>query len=265
MSTVKNTEKKTIKKTAKNTKKSTVKTHSPFVSFLTLFVVAAVLYGCGGATDGMAFVPGGEFVMGSKTGSNEGPPGDPTERSVHVPPFYIDIREVTEGDYRVFFKATSRKGAGRKEPRHWALKGFDKKRADHPMTFVSFEDAGGYCAWKGSRLPIEAEWEKAARGVDGRAYPWGDGFDRRKANTSLSGVTGTVDVGSYGEGGSPYGVLDMAGNVWEWTATSYGESRKTVKGGSWGLSHRFARTFTRVGYEPGVKINNLGFRCVRSE
>jgi formylglycine-generating enzyme required for sulfatase activity len=205
----------------------------------------------------MVQVPEGEFIMGSGLGEpDEGP-----ERKVALRSFYIDRFEVTQGEYRRFVKEK-----GHREPLDWVIHGYREERAGHPVVFVSLDDARQYCRWDGGkRLPTEQEWEKAARGTDGRIYPWGDKFEPESANTSLSGLVGTAVVGSYEAGVSPYGVHDMAGNVWEWTSSDYKEGRKVVKGGSWGLSHRVARTFARIGYMPEIRVNNLGFRCVKDK
>ena len=219
-----------------------------------LIVVSGVVVGCGSGTGGMAFVEEGEFAMGSDSSEpDEGP-----MRVVFVGSFYMDINEVTGADYKVFTEKTKHK-----MPKNWRIYGYKVALADYPVTFVSRTDAESYCSWKGKRLPTEVEWEKAARGVDGLIYPWGNKFDRASANTSLSGIVGVASVGKYETGKSPYGMLDMAGNVWEWTVSDYNEKTAVVRGGSWGLSHRFARTFTRLGYNPETRVNNIGFRCVK--
>lgn len=217
-------------------------------------VVATTVVGCGSNTDGMAFVEEGEFAMGSDSSeTDEGP-----MRVVFVESFYMDINEVTNADYRIFTEETKYK-----IPKDWRIYGYKAAKADYPVTFVSRTDAESYCGWAGKRVPTEVEWEKAARGVDGFVYPWGNDFDRANANTGLSGIIGTTSVGRYETGKSPYGISDMAGNVWEWTLSDYNEKTVVVRGGSWGLSHRFARTFTRLGYNPDSKVNNIGIRCVK--
>lgn len=220
-----------------------------------LFLLSAS--GCEKMPEDMVFVEEGEFIMGTnESDTDEGP-----ERQVALRSFYIDKFEVTNAEYKVFVNETKHN-----KPREWIIYGFRESHANRPVVFVSFDDGEAYCKWAAKRLPTEEEWEKAARGTDGRTYPWstgGNDFDETRANTSLSGIVGTTAVGSYLEGASPYGSFDMAGNVWEWTSSEYGDKAKVVRGGSWGLTHRFARTFTRVGYMQSTKINNLGIRCVK--
>lgn len=208
----------------------------------------------GKAAREMASVPAGEFIYGSgKPGG-----GDSGEEKVTLKAFSIDLYEVTNRQFREFVKAT-----GRKEPRGWFIYGYKKDEADLPMTLISYKDAADYCEWAGLRLPTEQEWERAARGTDGRRYPWGGQWDSKKANTSLSGIVGVTPVGSYPEGRSPVGAFDMAGNLWEWTSSDFTDKTKVVRGGSWGLTHRFASTYFRVGYNPMTVINNIGFRCAK--
>jgi iron(II)-dependent oxidoreductase len=214
-----------------------------------------ILMGCSKPQEDMALIPEGEFIMGSNQEKDEGP-----ERMVFLRSFYIDKFEVTNANYSKFVKETRHR-----EPKEWLVYGYREDKKDHPVIFVSLSDAVEYCKWMGKRLPTEDEWEKAARGSDGHIYPWGNKFESERANTSLSGIVGTTKVGLYKWGSSPYGVYDMAGNVWEWTNSDYNEKAKVVRGGSWGLSHRFARTFTRIGYKPDMRINNLGFRCAKDK
>ncbi len=226
------------------------------LTLTTAVLLCMALSGCERVPEDMVHVPGGEFIMGSSLGEEDERP----ERKVYLKGFYIDRYEVTNAQYRRFVKET-----GHPAPPHWLVYGYPEDKENHPVVFVSFDDATAYCRWAGKRLPTEEEWEKAARGTDGRIYPWGNEFSRDRANTSLSGIVGTTPVGTYTEGKSPYGAYDMAGNVWEWTSSDYDEHSKVVRGGSWGLTHRFARTFFRVGYPPETRINNLGFRCAKDE
>lgn len=239
--------------------------------FFVVVAAAFLVVGCGSAPEGgkagakgareMAHVPAGEFVFGVGGAGGGGGGGE----KITLGDFHIDIYEVTNRQFKEFVKAT-----GRKEPRGWFIYGYKKDEADHPMTLISHKDAEDYCRWAGLRLPTEQEWERAARGSDGRRYPWGGEWDSKKANTSLSGIVGTTPVGSYPDGKSPVGAFDMAGNLWEWTSSDFIDSQgsvtvktKVVRGGSWGLTHRFASTYFRVGYNPTTVINNIGFRCAK--
>lgn len=227
----------------------------------------------------MVLIPAGPFTMGSNTRMpDEGP-----QHTVKLKTFWIDKYEVTNLQYQQFIEAT-----GRHSPQHFVNRTFPKGKMDHPVTYVSWHDAKAYCEWAGKRLPSDAEWEKAARGTDGRTFPWGEEFEVDNANTpvrwqSLNMDGDTTPVGAFPSGASPYGVHDMAGNVWEWTESwyrqypgnkhpseNYGELYKTLKGGSWwdcsfyqcGIS---APVFNRSFFDPQTKNSSFGFRCAKSE
>lgn len=145
---------------------------------------------------------------------------------------------------------------------------YPKSLANHPVVLVSQSDAQAYCAWRGGesparyRLPTEAEWEKAARGVDAKYFPWGNTFDPERLNYGYK-VGATTPVGTYPKGKSPYGVLDMAGNVFEWTSTPFSKSRTTMKGGgSWDDQSGITRAAAHHGRNPKARHLLFGFRCV---
>jgi hypothetical protein len=217
----------------------------------------------------MAAVPGGPFLMGS-----DDPDADADERPpalVSVEAFWIDRVEVTNARYDACVQA----GACTL-PAGPALG--DATKADHPVTIVSWAQADAYCRWAGKRLPTEAEWEKAARGEDGRRYPWGSEFEPERLNAGYT--AGTAAVGSHAAGASTHGVLDLAGNVWEWTASLYrpypydpGDGRedpaargaRVNRGGSWYYGAWYARTTYRATADHIYRrIADLGFRCARS-
>jgi formylglycine-generating enzyme required for sulfatase activity len=198
------------------------------------------------------------------------------QRKVYLDAYYVYKTEVTVAQYRKFCDATKR--AMPPEP-SW------KWQDTHPIVNVSWNDAKAYAEWAGAALPTEAQWEKAARGGDGRPFPWGFTWDAAKcANWSNSGAgdtqRGTHPVGSFPAGASPYGALDMAGNVWEWCADWYGADYyknaatknptgpetgkgRVLRGGSWYYyyDYYFRTAFRNDGYVPDGWIYYFGFRC----
>jgi sulfatase modifying factor 1 len=235
-------------------------------------------------------IPAGEFTMGSTQAevntllasnssyqrdwfANEIP-----QHKVYLSAYYIGKTPVTVGQYKQFCVATRR--AMPREP-SWGWK------EDNPVVFVSWTDAVAYCEWLSKEtgytvtLPTEAQWEKAARGRDGRQYPWGAAWDESKcANCVGSRPAGTMPVGSYPSGASIYGVLDMAGNVWQWCSDWYDENYyktspdrnptgpdnrqyRVLRGGSWlSDSVYYFRCAYRYGYSPAAGFEFVGFRCV---
>nr|MBA3240600.1 SUMF1/EgtB/PvdO family nonheme iron enzyme [Acidobacteriota bacterium] len=163
------------------------------------------------APEGMVLVSGGSFEMGRND-------GDEYERPAHavsVKAFYLDAREVTCEQYAKFVTET-----GHAAPPTWPGGRYDPASARLPVTGVNWTDAQAYARWAGARLPTEEEWEFAARGTDGRLYPWGNGWQSNAANAAQSSAGRMVAVGSFASGASPFGALDMVGNAWEWTASS---------------------------------------------
>jgi formylglycine-generating enzyme required for sulfatase activity len=217
----------------------------------------------------MASVPAGDFLMGSDDAA--APADERPAARIPVADFWIDRVEVTNARYGVCVDA----GACT-PPVGPAFA--DATRADHPVSLVSWAQAANYCRWAGKRLPTEAEWEKAARGVDGRVYPWGSRFEPDRVNAGYT--AGTTAVGGYANGASPYGVLDMAGNVWEWTSSLYrpypydaadgredpkARGARVNRGGSWYYDASYVRTTHRATADHMYRrIADLGFRCATS-
>ncbi len=242
----------------------------------------------------MVYVPAGEFIMGSDEGESDEQP----TRTVYLDAFYIDKYEVTNARFATFVSANGYKTDAERGGCGWIYEGGEGKcvpgadwqhslgpdtdlggKDEHPVVQVSWNDAKAYCEWAGARLPTEAEWEKAARGTDGRTYPWGEWIDCDHAQYGGCGG-GTVPVGSKPKGASPYGALDMAGNVWEWVADWYdsgyygtspetnpkgpasGDSR-VLRGGSWRSNEALVRAALRGRSSPGDARGSVGFRCAR--
>lgn len=201
------------------------------------------------------------------------------QHAVSLPAFAIAQVPVTNKLYAAFVAAS-----GAAAPLHWHASDPPAHLAEHPVVNVSLEDALAFCGWLSGaeggtfRLPSEAEWEHAARGEDGRSFPWGDEWSVERANTRESGLASTTPVGSYPTGASPYGVLDMAGNVWEWTTTADAlypyraddgrehhdtPGRRIVRGGCYANPHGYARTACRFRMPPTMTNDFLGFRLVR--
>ena len=221
-------------------------------------------------------IPAGKFWMGSEKGNDNEKP----IHQVYLDTYQIGRTPITNAQYQLFVAAT-----GHNAPGHWQNGKVPQALVNHPVVYVKWYDALAYCRWlsevtgKEIALPSEAEWEKAARGdKDKREYPWGDAFDPKRANTSKGGPGKTTAVGSYPQGASPYGVLDMSGNVWQWTRSIFKgypyqpvdgrenledtSSSRVVRGGSWAFDPYHARVASRNGFRPVFRINGIGFRVV---
>jgi len=220
----------------------------------------------------MADIPAGPFKMGSNNGAPDAKP----QVEVNLPAYRIDKFEVTNADFKKFADAAGYKTESEKSGDSDTWLTYAKDKDLNPVVKVAWADANAFCAWAGKRLPTEQEWEKAARGTDGRAYPWGNDFDAKKANTKEGGVRATTVVGSYGAGASPFGAQDMAGNVAEWTASEpavypggartgkvFTPGTRIVRGGGWFDTRDYVSAFVRNSYVPTSANDDLGFRCAR--
>lgn len=232
----------------------------------------------------MVLVPEGPFPMGVPMGARDGGRDEHPNHTVYLDAFYIDRYEVTNGRYLEFIRTT-----GHRKPQHpdrpnrnlWQAGMMPESVSDRPVINVDWSDADAYCTWAGKRLPTEAEWEKAARGTDDRRFPWGNVEPTDKhLNFSQQwiGERTLMPVGSYPAGQSPYGVHDMAGNVFEWVADWYDShyyehspeknpmgpatgDRKVVRGSGWPSETPVVRIFTRFPSDPKVRNESTGFRC----
>ncbi|MDY7076406.1 MAG: bifunctional serine/threonine-protein kinase/formylglycine-generating enzyme family protein, partial [Chloroflexota bacterium] len=192
----------------------------------------------------MVRVPAGKFLYGDG------------KKGMELPEFWIDKTPVTNAEFARFVEAT-----GQEPPEHWKDKAPPKEITDHPVTRVSWHDAVAYAEWAGKRLPTEEEWEKAARGADGRKYPWGDQSPTPELCNFDGNVGDTTPVGKYSpQGDSPYGCVDMAGNVWDWMVSDYDKGRKVLRGGGWDVEQSFVRASARLDLTPGYRGNSIGFR-----
>jgi formylglycine-generating enzyme required for sulfatase activity len=235
----------------------------------------------------MVVVPAGEFIMGSTETDPLASEDEKPQQLVYLDTFWIDKTEITNQQYQLCVTA------GACTPAHPQPTAF--REDPLPAVGVDWEQAATYCRWVEGRLPTEAEWEKAARGEDGRRYPWGDDFDRDRLNycdvscaadwrdfKADDGYSYTAPVGSYPTGASVYGVLDMSGNVWEWTADWYDPEaytnltyhnptgppsglQRVIRGGSWYYQGRSLRVVNRHKDVPTSSYDNIGFRCVVSD
>ena len=223
----------------------------------------------------MVLVPAGEFIMGSWTGDADERP----VRRVYLDAYYMDKDQLTVGQYAKFLEATSQE-----VPPDWHI----MSRAMHlkrPVVNVDWADAVAYCKWAGKRQPTEAEWEKAARGTDGRTYPWGNEpptkFHGNMNKELWNSHLGLTPVGMFEGGKSPYGINDMAGNVWEWVSDWYDGDyystapirnptgpatgiSKVVRGGSWGSGPDGLRSAERETHVPSFQGYGTGFRCAKT-
>jgi eukaryotic-like serine/threonine-protein kinase len=252
--------------------------------------------------DGMVMVrvPAGSFSMGSDHGNSDEQP----VHTVYLNSFWIDKTDVTNAGFKMFVNDTGYRTDAEKVGYSWVFygSGWNQKDAndwqypdgplapasifDHPVVHVSWNDALAYCAWAGARLPTEAEWEKAARGTDERTYPWGNEPPTCSLTTywirgdSVCSWTTSV-VGGFPAGASPYGALDMAGNVWNWVNDWYGNTYyansplsdptgpsagkyRVLRGGAFNNLEYDLRSSGRFMLDPTISVNLVGFRCASS-
>ena len=205
------------------------------------------------------YVPKGQYLLGE------------TEYLMCLDSFWIDKYPVTNAQYECFLDATGYEapvGAGWDRQRIVAPLG----KHNHPVTHVCWHDAVEYCRWAGKRLPSSNEWEKAARGVDGRAYPWGDHWvDGKYCNSAEAMIGTTTPVDAYPLGVSPFGAMDMSGNVYEWTFSSLydletsRELGRVLRGGCWYETSRGVRCTARECIDPIHGYDYTGFRCALDE
>ncbi|MBK9092614.1 MAG: formylglycine-generating enzyme family protein [Anaerolineae bacterium] len=253
------------------------------------------------AVDGavMVYVPAGEFTMGSADSDSQADGSEKPQHTVNVAAYWIDRTEVTNAQYRKFVDA-----GGYNQKQYWTDAGWawrqqnnvtqpdcwgdsDFNQAQQPVVCVSWYEAYAYASWAGGRLPTEAEWEKAARGTDGRLYPWGNTWDGTRLNfcdkncrykSKDAGVNDeyavTAPAESYANGVSPYGVHDLAGNVWEWVSSQYGSypyrsddgredqnstDVRILRGGSWNNQAMYVRSACRDGHVPATALFTMVF------
>jgi formylglycine-generating enzyme required for sulfatase activity len=249
----------------------------------------------------MVRLPAGTFTMGSNAGAADEKP----THTITLPSFEMDLTEVTVAQYQacvdahVCRPATGLRADGAESTEEQVMRQFCNGgrmgREPHPINCVDWNEANAYCKWAGKRLPTEEEWEYAARGTDGRTYPWGNeapgpallnacgaqcvalaaskGWNWSSLYAADDGFVDTAPVGSFPQGKSPFGLLDMAGNIAEWTLTgycdSYAESKQCMKhrvtrGGNWSDgSSSFVRTGYRNGSIPEERSIYVGFRCAQ--
>lgn len=242
----------------------------------------------------MVPIPAGTFLRGSPLG--QGLEDERPQRQLYLSEFEIDRLPVTFKQFDDFVEAT-----GYQTEKYWSEEGWkfathhhlaQTRFANHsewihltgpdqPVCGVSYWEAEAYAQFRGKRLPTEAEWEKAARGTDGRTYPWGNDWEAGRCSCRGGPVRAAPPVGSFPSGSSPYGVLDMAGGVWEFCSDWYDPSyyrvspernpsgppktgAKVARGGAWNALPLLNRTANRNAWKPSARFSNLGFRCARS-
>ncbi len=239
----------------------------------------------------MILIPTGEFLMGSDPEKDKNAQDkEQPQHTLYLPNYYLAKTAVTKAQYAAFVQKT-----GHKPPQHWVGELPPQGKENHPVVFVSWHDAMAYCRWlaevtgRNYTLPSEAEWEKGARSDDGRIYPWGNQWDAKRCNSSEDGKRDTTPVDVYPGGASPYGLLDMVGNVWEWTRSLWGRDnqkpdfeypyqladgredeaaddtmRRVLRGGSFDNNKEVIRcAYRAVNNIPKECGNVIGFRVVR--
>ncbi|MED5580315.1 MAG: formylglycine-generating enzyme family protein [Nitrospinota bacterium] len=250
----------------------------------------------------LVFIPSGSFVIGSNNGDGDERP----KRQIYVNSFWIDQHELSVGKFARFVIQTRHQTTAERKGWSWVWdsslkkgkgwwrkeKGVNwkkpqgissdwKKMPDQPVSHVTWFDADSYCKWAGRELPTEAQWERAARGDEERMFPWGNERNAKNANLkgTKDGFDGVSPVGSFPQGASVFGVLDMSGNVWEWVSDWYASThyqkmklknpsgplkgkKKVIRGASWGSKLLWSRVSNRYSRNRNYRNNKIGFRCV---
>jgi eukaryotic-like serine/threonine-protein kinase len=241
------------------------------------------------------YVPEGEFLMGSNYDDNQAQDNEFPQHTVSLDSFWIDQTEITNKKYALCIRDGNCELPSEMNSYTREVYFTSPQFENYPVIYVSWFQSSQYCSWAGRRLPTEAEWEFAARGSDGRIYPWGTGtlagtyLNFADINAPFSyayggindGYADTSPVGNYPQGASPYGVLDMSGNVWEWLGDWYDESyysvslennpvgptnggERVLRGGSWSDSSRDVKVTRRLSFSPSTTHFAIGFRCAMS-
>jgi len=234
--------------------------------------IGSTMTGADGMT--LLYVPAGEFIMGSEDGSDDEKP----VHTVYLDAFWIDQTEVSVHMYYLCVEAGACDEPSEKSSATNDIYYGDGKFDNYPVLYVSWNDANAYCSWADRRLPTEAEWEKAARGTDGNMYPWGNDVPSNTLLNFNDNVGDTTEVGSYPKGASPYGALDMAGNVSEWVEDwydpypgnttddwRYSEPYRVTRGGLWFDNDGSVRSADRAGRFLSITNSSIGFRCANSK
>jgi formylglycine-generating enzyme required for sulfatase activity len=213
----------------------------------------------------MVLIPAGDFLLGTGGNSSAGDADEMPQESLFLPDYYIDKYPVTNRQFYEFVLS-----AGYKPEGNWD-KYYSQVTADDPVRAVTWNDANAYAKWAHKRLPTEAEWEKAARGADGRTYPWGEAWSsdllpREENLARVMTASGTE---------SPYGVMGLVGVVWQWTASAYTSSypfnpaangeKRVLRGGAFSNGRNIVRCANRYAEAPNVPLNTFGFRCVKDK
>lgn len=249
------------------------------------------------ADERMITIPAGQFIAGSTPEERQSAYDDFLHTANHdgarehewfakeadrhpekLPAFTIDLMPVTQSAYSELVAAGTVPAPTIDEVA-WKVQGFQQDyttqvvrfnwkdgrpphgREDHPVVLVTHDEATRYCSWRGRRLPTSAEFEKAARGEQGLAYPWGNAYEAGKLNSAVAGPGETTPVGAYGDGASPYGLFDMAGNVFQWTSTPAEGGKMIVKGSAWDDHGGVGRGASQHGRKHEVRHVIVGFRC----
>jgi formylglycine-generating enzyme required for sulfatase activity len=229
----------------------------------------------------MIYISPGEFKMGSSDSDVDALPGEKPQHTVYLDEYWIDKTEVTNAQYALCVAAGKCQLPSESVSESRSSYYGNAPYINYPVIYVSWEDAAAYCEWAGGRLPTEAEWEKAARGADGRIYPWGDQQPVCQLTNYKGCNNDTSEVGSYPDGDSQYGLSDMAGNVWEWVQDWFDESYyagspnsnpagppsgqfRVLRGGGYYDDGKNLRSTFRNTSFPDITFRGFGFRCAAS-